>query len=392
MLSSTGTGARRAVLRYSLLSFCLLLVASCAGTGEKRFSRDNDFGYYKVGRPYKIKGKTYYPGIQENYDKTGIASWYGSDFHGKKTANGDIYDMDMMTAAHKTLPLPSLVQVTNLENNRKAVLLVNDRGPFAEGRIIDVSRRAAGELGFQKKGLARVRVQYLKSKTDDFLARMSGGKPRKEMRPLRLASFYGSEAGLHDTGTEVSEYTSSSSSSYASSRYGSVDANAPWNRPNRANPARRGVHRASPDAAARKNNLPLSAETVAHYPAPVIRYDVDADSRIIASPANAAAAGYAAPAPVYADDGRYNPPARTGDYFVQAATYSVPANAAKAEHHLSRLGEVRVKRVTDRGTVKRKVFVGPAYTESEAQGLLRDVIAHGYDTAKIVPAYETAGY
>ena len=116
-------------------------------------------GHYKIGKPYQVNGVWYRPAENPNYNSTGIASWYGKPFHGQFTANGEIYDMDALTAAHKTLPMPSYVRVTNLENGRSLVLKVNDRGPFIHGRIIDVSRRGAQLLGFSEKGTAKVRVQ-----------------------------------------------------------------------------------------------------------------------------------------------------------------------------------------------------------------------------------------
>ena len=118
---------------------------------------------YKVGKPYVVKGVRYTPRVDPDYDETGLASWYGPGFQGKPTANGEIYDMNALTAAHKTLPLPSRVRVENLENGRSIVLKVNDRGPFVHGRIIDVSKRAARELGFLRAGVARVRVTVLDS-------------------------------------------------------------------------------------------------------------------------------------------------------------------------------------------------------------------------------------
>ncbi len=120
-----------------------------------------DAGEYKVGKPYQIAGVWYYPGEDPQYSKTGIASWYGKKFHGRRTANGEIYDMNALTAAHKTLPMPVRVRVTNLSNGRSLVLRVNDRGPFVNGRIIDVSRRAAQLLGFDKAGTAKVRVTII---------------------------------------------------------------------------------------------------------------------------------------------------------------------------------------------------------------------------------------
>jgi rare lipoprotein A len=118
-------------------------------------------GIYKVGAPYQVNGAWYYPAVDYAYSATGIASWYGQEFHGRSTANGETFDMNAVTAAHKTLPLPSLVRVTNLENGRSIIVRVNDRGPFAHGRIIDVSRRAAQLLGFEREGTTKARVEIL---------------------------------------------------------------------------------------------------------------------------------------------------------------------------------------------------------------------------------------
>ncbi len=121
----------------------------------------NSGAHQKIGRPYQVNGRTYVPARQDDYDRTGIASWYGPNFHGKKTANGEIYDMNGLSAAHTTLPLPSLVRVTNLGNGRSIIVRVNDRGPFVGNRLIDMSKSAAQELGFIRQGTARVRVQYV---------------------------------------------------------------------------------------------------------------------------------------------------------------------------------------------------------------------------------------
>jgi rare lipoprotein A len=116
---------------------------------------------YKVGTPYQIAGIWYYPKEEPDYDQTGIASWYGADFHGRLTANGEIFDRTVISGAHPTLPMPVNVRVTNLENGRSIVVRVNDRGPFVRGRVIDVSERAADLLGFRERGLARVRVSFI---------------------------------------------------------------------------------------------------------------------------------------------------------------------------------------------------------------------------------------
>ena len=117
--------------------------------------------HQKIGRPYQINGRTYVPARQDDYDRQGVASWYGPNFDGRKTANGEIFDMNGMSAAHTTLPLPSLVRVTNLENGRTIIVRVNDRGPFVNNRLIDLSKGAARELGYLRQGVARVRVQYV---------------------------------------------------------------------------------------------------------------------------------------------------------------------------------------------------------------------------------------
>ncbi|MGN6150119.1 MAG: septal ring lytic transglycosylase RlpA family protein [Rhizomicrobium sp.] len=116
---------------------------------------------YKVGNPYQIDGTWYYPHEQPDYDETGIASWYGPTFYGHHTANGEMYDGTELTAAHRTLPMPVNVRVTNLDNGRSIVVRVNDRGPYAKGRIIDLSEAAARELDVIRSGTARVRVTYV---------------------------------------------------------------------------------------------------------------------------------------------------------------------------------------------------------------------------------------
>ncbi|GAV19819.1 rare lipoprotein A [Mariprofundus micogutta] len=126
---------------------------------------DGSGGSYKTGNPYQVAGRWYrpMPGVS-SYDESGVASWYGSDFHGKRTANGERYDMYTLSAAHKTLPMPTLVRVTNLENGRFVIVRVNDRGPFVKNRLIDLSYAAAKELGYTEKGTTRVRVQTLDKK------------------------------------------------------------------------------------------------------------------------------------------------------------------------------------------------------------------------------------
>jgi len=170
MQTSKGSPTRRPALgRSALLGACLAL-AGCAAAPPPIAPPPQpqlvDIApapgpHFKVGRPYRIFDKWYYPEFLNYYEAIGVASWYGASYHGRLTANGEIYDMHALTAAHPTLQLPSVVRVTNLDNGRSLVLRVNDRGPFIKDRLIDLSWAAARELGFDQQGLAEVHVQYL---------------------------------------------------------------------------------------------------------------------------------------------------------------------------------------------------------------------------------------
>jgi len=171
-------GHLRRLLTVTLVA---LVAAACSsqqrqGEGQYRAGRP----MYKVGAPYQINGVWYYPAADYSYDETGVASWYGEQFDRKYTANGEIFDLNELTAAHRTLPMPSIVQVTNLTNGRSLQLRVNDRGPFARGRIIDVSRRASQLLGFATNGSALVRVKIMKEESIQVaeLAKRNGGDTR----------------------------------------------------------------------------------------------------------------------------------------------------------------------------------------------------------------------
>ena len=126
-------------------------------------------GIFKIGKPYTAFDITYTPQNYETFEEIGIASWYGKEFHGKKTANGETYNLGDLTAAHPTLPLPSMIKITNLDNNKSQVVRVNDRGPFAKNRIIDVSEKTAEILGFKNKGTTQVKVELLREETDKML-------------------------------------------------------------------------------------------------------------------------------------------------------------------------------------------------------------------------------
>lgn len=161
-------------------------IAQADGTSTSKRQIDSAKVRRASLRPYQIKGIWYYPKAMPDYDVTGIASWYGDPFHGRKTASGEIYDKRIVTAAHKTLPLPSTVRVTNLENGRVLTVRVNDRGPFVNSRIIDMSQRGAQLLGFERQGVARVRVEVVGSDDDRFVLR-EVTTPRGEKQAVTAA-------------------------------------------------------------------------------------------------------------------------------------------------------------------------------------------------------------
>jgi len=149
-------------------------------------------GVYKIGQPYQVDNVWYYPREQPDYDETGIASWYGPTFYGHRTANGEMYDGNALTAAHKTLPMPVNIRVTNLDNGKSLIVRVNDRGPYARGRIIDLSKRAAELLDVVETGTARVRVTYIGR------ADINGALP-PETPPAIASALPAAPAGKVDT-------------------------------------------------------------------------------------------------------------------------------------------------------------------------------------------------
>src|SRR5262249_23208216 len=164
---------------------CLVLGLLLSGGAETTFGVNQSKGVgeasapysqYIVGNAYQVDGVWYYPAVDYNYDQTGIASWYGPGFVGQQTANGETYDQNALTGAHKTLPMPTLVRVTNLENGRQIQIRINDRGPFVNNRIIDLSRRSAQLLGVDGPGTAKVRVQVMAQESRQLAAALGGGE------------------------------------------------------------------------------------------------------------------------------------------------------------------------------------------------------------------------
>jgi rare lipoprotein A len=202
----------RAARGAAAVAACLVL-ANCASSGKFASRVDPKYGVsssprvvalgdpvprgggtYRVGKPYTVAGRVYVPEEDPNYRAEGMASWYGDDFHGRLTANGEVFDMTSLTAAHPTLPIPSYVRVTNIRNGKSLIVRVNDRGPYHGNRLIDVSNKAAELLEFKDNGVARVRVEYVGRAplegSDDrqLVATLRTGVPAPTPSSVRVAS------------------------------------------------------------------------------------------------------------------------------------------------------------------------------------------------------------
>ena len=279
-------------------------------------------GQYKVGQPYQIAGVTYYPQVDYQYTETGIASWYGPKFHGNSTANGEIFDMNEISAAHRTLPMPSIVRVTNLENGRVLNVRVNDRGPFSRGRIIDLSRRAAQLLDFERQGTAKVRVEILARES----MALADGKDG-----IQLAS-------ADQAPPPVAAPRMSVTSSQLAPPPGT-----------RAAPPPSANHQVATTATA-----PKPAERTA---APMELVDGHVTRVVVTQ--------------------------RT-DMFVQAGAFSQYVNAHRMKTLLSGVAPVQISQADDGASRIFRVRVGPVQTVDQADALLARVVASGVNEAHIV--------
>jgi rare lipoprotein A len=201
------------VARSAATVAACLVLANCASSGKFASRVDPKYGVsssprvvamgepvpkgggtYRVGKPYMVAGRVYVPEEDPSYRAEGMASWYGDDFHGRLTANGEVFDMASLTAAHPTLPIPSYARVTNLSNGKSLIVRVNDRGPYHGNRLIDVSNKAAELLEFKGNGVARVRVEYVARAplegSDDrqLVATLRTGVPAPSPSLVRVAS------------------------------------------------------------------------------------------------------------------------------------------------------------------------------------------------------------
>jgi rare lipoprotein A len=339
------------MFRMATIGALSLTLAACAG-GSSRIGEitklppvKRSAGFYKVGLPYQINGVTYYPREMQTYDETGIASWYGAEFHGKYTANGEVYDKMDLTAAHTTLPLPSLVRVTNLENGRSIIVRVNDRGPFHDRRVIDLSRRAAQLLDMERAGIARVRVQLL-SRESEALQQAA-----REGRILQASDVMEESPALRADEPQVA---------------------------------------AAPRAPVEVETLP-SLDTVERTVKPPPSNEAVTVTELPDSNAVVVQQGGSQPVVGTMRGGVFRPapivtqqPVAPTALYVQTGAFAQEANAARAVQQVERFGATRIAQRTVDGKLFYRVQLGPYRTVADAEGVLTKLERAGTRAARIV--------
>jgi len=307
-------------------------------------------GRYKVGDPYKINGRWFRPVEDPGYDRTGIASWYGELFHGRYTANGEIFDMDALTAAHTTMPLPSYAEVTNLENGRRIVVRVNDRGPYAHNRLIDLSKRSAYALGIYRAGTGKVRVRYVGKApidgNDSYERRVLASQPWARMATGYKPAHPGAAIDLARIRREEP----------------AVADIAPVER-KVAMPYRRPGQRPEPVVLASVAEAPMTTG--------------GASPATSGEPATAAFREEPAQRPALHEQ-------RGNLIFVQAGSFRDESNARQVRDRLSAFGPVHVFPAEVAGDIWYRVRLGPFKGDDSANTALEKVVASGARGATIV--------
>lgn len=363
----------------------LLLLSGCAETeflshyAKKMHlpGQEEGAGTYKVGKPYQVGSVWYYPQEDFGLTETGIASWYGPDFHGKRTANGEVYDQNELTAAHRTLQMPSFVRVTNLENGRSIVVRINDRGPFKHGRIIDVSKRAADLLGFRAKGTARVRLEVLEQESRRAAAIAKSGADisrltladvnkagQQPVAKVQQASYEAPQRGQRMA--QLQNDAEALPESLQTPTITVEELSAPG-KPRGYNKAP--VWNGSPSVEPRRAPAPRAAPAgtkIGGYSDPLTGSHTDR-------------AGHELPDPVVSSV----PVSPTG-LFVQAGSFAVYENAERLSAKLSKYAATKIEPVTVKGRQLYRVKLGPIATVEQADALLEQVIRAGNDTARVV--------
>lgn len=348
-----------------------LALAGCGGSGKggagpwRAKAPAAGGGAYKLGRPYQINGRWYYPEFDARYERVGLASWYGDAFDGLDTANGEVFDKDAISAAHPTLPLPSVVRVTNLQNGRSLDVRVNDRGPFVDDRLIDLSQGAARRLGFEQAGLAQVRVKFMGLAGD---ARgVPPSLPASPSPPVMVARAEPPTA-------------------------------PPAYEPPRPVPPRRPVEPApayEEPPLARAPARPLPRVTAQELPPLTTAPPPPLRRSSPPVPARPPVLADAAPAPVVVPPRPAVPPAPPaycgpGPYYVQVGAFGDSVRVRAAAAAVAGLDRVSVAPSFAGGQALARVRLGPVAGRAQAAATLDRVRALGYPGAALVPANPAA--
>lgn len=432
----------------SALSLALLASVSLSACGGKQatqqvtpspYVKGNYPGHLKIGNPYEIDGQHYTPAHDAHYVEEGIASWYGPGFHGRSTANGERFNQNAMTAAHRTLPMPSYVRVTNLENGRSEVLLVNDRGPFKKDRIIDLSKAAAEKLGVIARGTAPVRVEYLPDESRRHLVQLVENNSIRPTRDaVQLLAYHNipetalrggaipaattaevvvAAAPAADTVSTGSGFTLVSGAQAAEPQRGIV------NRAPLGHVASRSLEAPAADAHTPREEMRMARlERPAAQPTPPLSYEegglmpatmpeggVRAPQPPAVIPAQPAAPAPVEPRPLQPLPEQPQPPAdgldmltpqakkpaqqydtaqsgyvATSGIFIQAGSFSLPQNAHDLSRRLTTVGRTTVKPVEISGQTWYRVKVGPLANRTTAHVTLENMQNMGIRDARVI--------
>jgi rare lipoprotein A len=334
-------------------------------------------GSFKLGSPYKVAGKWYVPRDNPNYDEYGVASWYGADFHGRKTANGEIFDANSLTAAHPTLPLPCYAYVTNVDNGKTILVRVNDRGPYVNDRLIDMSYAAAKQLGYLAKGRARVRVRFAG------LAPLNGDDTRERQY---LASLQWRQQFADRSAPAPRDYASAEAQPAATF---APEASDRWD-PNAYRASLAGKSVPPPPAPAQRSRTFLQTASIAERDVGQGRMSLTAAPEPFDTPQRFA------PAQVSSDNGdAYDPgaafssgtvdgAAASGRAYVQVGIFRDRSNAERLRRELGALGPVEVAPLqAGNGAQVYRVRVGP-FSQNEASRAQDRIATYGVGNTAIV--------
>lgn len=317
--------------------------------------------HYKLGKPYSVEGVQYVPKLQPDYKEEGLASWYGDSFHNQLTANGELFNKTQFSAAHKTLPLPSVVTVTNLENGRKVDVRVNDRGPFVKGRIIDVSEAAAKKLGFYAQGSAKVKVEFNKEESLKALDSITISLADREL----ISSQYKNQQG-----STTQESAKSSSNPVGSSQQGSSQATQATEQPTTTSNSKA----SQPSQGANSSWTPVAVAQEKATPKSLRVAEALAKRNVAATPKVT---------PTENKTPEINRSKASGSYFVQIVALSIKSEAETLLVKLDGIENKFVEETAVNGNKLYRVRVGGFENESQAKDALNQLNSKGYKDAYI---------